>query len=70
MIFGTPHNVDFELLAKSHGIDSNTVTTLDQLTETISRKGPYLVRVLTDRDENVRVHERINQRVSASLRES
>ena len=70
MIFGTPHNVDFELLAKAHGIDSNTVTNLDQLTEAISRKGPYLVRVVTDRDENVRVHERINQRISASLRES
>lgn len=67
-IFGTPHNVDLEMLAKSHGIQAITVATLDQLTEAISLTGPYLVRVVTDRDENVRVHERINQQVSASLR--
>jgi len=67
-IFGTPHNVDLEMLAKSHGIHAITVTTLDQLTEAISCTGPYLVRVVTDREENVRVHERINQQVSASLR--
>ena len=66
-VFGTPHDVDIEMLAKSHRIESETVENLDQLTEAISQRGPYLIRVVTDRNENVRVHDRINQTVSLKL---
>lgn len=66
-VFGTPHDVDIEMLAKSHRIVSETVETLDQLTEAIVQRGPYLIRVVTDRNENVRVHDRINQTVSLKL---
>jgi len=66
-VFGTPHNVDIEMLAKSHRIESETVENLDQLTEAILQRGPYLIRVVTDRNENVRVHDRINQTVSLKL---
>ena len=55
------------MLAKSHRIESETVENLDQLTEAISQRGPYLIRVVTDRNENVRVHDRINQTVSLKL---
>ena len=30
--------------------------------------GPQVIQISTDRGENVRVHERINQMVSAALR--
>lgn len=66
-VFGTPHDVDIEMLAKSHRIESETVENLDQLTEAIVQRGPYLIRVVTDRNENVRVHDRINQAVSLKL---
>jgi len=66
-VFGTPHDVDIEMLAKSHRIESETVENLDQLTEAIVQRGPYLIRVVTDRNENVRVHDRINQTVSLKL---
>ena len=66
-VFGTPHNSDLVLIAKAHGLVATTVTSLDQLTDTLLNRGPQLIRIATDRGENVRVHERINQMVSAAL---
>jgi len=68
-VFGTPHNVDIEMLAQAHRIDALTVQNLDGLTDVLAQRGPVLVRVCTDRNENVKVHERINQAVAAALRE-
>ena len=67
-VFGTPHNADLVLIAKAHGLVATTVTSLDQLTDALLICGPQLIRIATDRGENVRVHERINQMVSAALR--
>lgn len=66
-VFGTPHNADLVLIAKAHGLVATTVTSLDQLTDALLIRGPQLIRIATDRSENVRVHERINQMVSAAL---
>ena len=66
-VFGTPHNADLVLIAKAHGLVATTVTSLDQLTDALLICGPQLIRIATDRGENVRVHERINQMVSAAL---
>ena len=66
-VFGTPHNADLVLIAKAHGLVATTVTSLDQLTDALLIRGPQLIRIATDRGENVRVHERINQMVSAAL---
>ena len=69
-IFGTPHNTDLALIARAHGLETTNVATLDQLSEALLIRGPQLIRVVTDRSENVRVHERINQIVSVSIRNS
>ena len=68
MLFGTPHEVNLEMLATAHGVPSVTVNSLDGLAEAIALRGPSLTRIVTSREENVGVHERINQMVSASLR--
>ncbi|MFM8003162.1 MAG: 2-succinyl-5-enolpyruvyl-6-hydroxy-3-cyclohexene-1-carboxylate synthase, partial [Actinomycetota bacterium] len=69
-VFGTPHNVDIEMLAKAHRLGAQTVQNLDDLTDALAQRGPVLVRVCTDRNENVKVHDRINQAVAAALREA
>jgi len=69
-IFGTPHNTDLALIARAHGLETTNVATLDQLSEALLIRGPQLIRVVTDRSENVRVHERINQIVSVAIRNS
>ena len=66
-IFGTPHKVDITMLAKAHQIPAETISNLDAFAEAVNQHGPFLIRVSTDRYENVQVHERINQMVSAAL---
>ena len=69
-VFGTPHNSDLMLLAKAHGLKTILVTTLEQLLEAMTIEGPQVIQISTDRGENVRVHERINQMVSVAIRNS
>lgn len=67
-IFGTPHQVDIKMLARAHQIIVHEIDSLTGLGEVLSQRGPWLARVVTDRAENVKVHERINQMVESSLR--
>jgi 2-succinyl-5-enolpyruvyl-6-hydroxy-3-cyclohexene-1-carboxylate synthase len=69
-VFGTPHDTDLLLLAKAHGLKTTLITTLEQLLETMMVNGPQVIQISTDRSENVRVHERINQMVSVAIRNS
>ena len=66
-LFGTPHGTDIEALARAHGADARTVTTADGLRAALDRPGPTVVRVVTDRAENVREHARLNAAVAAAL---
>ncbi|MFM8522455.1 MAG: 2-succinyl-5-enolpyruvyl-6-hydroxy-3-cyclohexene-1-carboxylic-acid synthase [Acidimicrobiaceae bacterium] len=67
-IFGTPHGVNLKLLAHAHQIDTHEIANLSDFAEVLSQRGPWLARVVTDRQENVKVHERINQMVASKLR--
>ncbi|MFM8947443.1 MAG: 2-succinyl-5-enolpyruvyl-6-hydroxy-3-cyclohexene-1-carboxylic-acid synthase [Acidimicrobiaceae bacterium] len=67
-IFGTPHGVNLKLLAHAHQIDTHEIANLSDFAEVLSQRGPWLARVVTDRQENVKVHERINQMVASNLR--
>ena len=66
-LFGTPHGTDVEALAKAHGVDARTVTSADDLRAALDRPGPTVIRVVTDRAENVREHARLNAAVAAAL---
>lgn len=66
-LFGTPHGTDVEALAAAHGIPSRTVTTCEELATAVATPGPTVTRIVTDRAENVRLHERLNGAVAAAL---
>jgi 2-succinyl-5-enolpyruvyl-6-hydroxy-3-cyclohexene-1-carboxylate synthase len=66
-LFGTPHDTDIETLAAAHRVPASTVETVDDLVDAIARPGPSVTRVVTDRAENVRVHDELNAAVAASL---
>jgi 2-succinyl-5-enolpyruvyl-6-hydroxy-3-cyclohexene-1-carboxylate synthase len=67
-IFGTPHGVNLKMVAQAHQIDTHEVANMSDFAEVLSQRGPWLARVVTDRQENVKVHERINQMVASNLR--
>ena len=66
--FGTPHDANIKMLAQAHQINTHELTNISDLAEVLSQRGPWLARVVTDRQENVKVHERINQMVASNLR--
>ncbi len=67
-LFGTPHHTDIEALAAAHGVAARTVSTLDELAAAVRTPGPSVIRVATDRAENVRHHDLLNAAVAAVQR--
>jgi 2-succinyl-5-enolpyruvyl-6-hydroxy-3-cyclohexene-1-carboxylate synthase len=67
MLLGTPHGTDIEGLARAHQIPASTITDAHQLAEQLTQPGPWLVRIPTNRAENVVVHDRLNAAVAAAL---
>jgi len=67
-LFGTPHGTDVVALARAHSIDAAGAATSDELRARLARPGPTVTRVVTDRAENVRVHDRLNAAVAAAMR--
>ena len=66
-LLGTPHGTDIEALAGAHGIPASTITDAAELAEKLAEPGPWLVRVPTNRADNVVVHDRLNAAVAAAL---
>ena len=66
-LFGTPHHTDLEAVASAHGIPAQTVTTVAALVSAVQAPGPTVTRIVSDRAENVRVHDRLNAAVAATL---
>jgi 2-succinyl-5-enolpyruvyl-6-hydroxy-3-cyclohexene-1-carboxylate synthase len=70
-LFGTPHGVKVEELAAAHGISSLTVedpAAFDAaVRSTMGAAGVWLVVVRTDRAENVKVHQQLNDAVARAL---
>lgn len=70
-LFGTPHGVQVEQLAAVHGIASLTVEDASAFApavqSTLATGGVWLVVVRTDRAENVKVHQQLNDAVARAL---
>jgi 2-succinyl-5-enolpyruvyl-6-hydroxy-3-cyclohexene-1-carboxylate synthase len=66
-LFGTPHGSDLVALASAHGLPAKTVTSTGELATALRERGPWLVRVASDRAGNVGVHERLHAAVAAAL---
>lgn len=63
-LFGTPHGTDVEALARAHGIEARTVSNGHELVAAVKMPGPSVTRVVTDRAENVKVHDLLNEAVA------
>jgi 2-succinyl-5-enolpyruvyl-6-hydroxy-3-cyclohexene-1-carboxylate synthase len=68
LLFGTPHGTDVEALAAAHGIPSATVASRDALADAVRVPGPTVTRVVSDRVENVRLHELLHEAVASVQR--
>jgi 2-succinyl-5-enolpyruvyl-6-hydroxy-3-cyclohexene-1-carboxylate synthase len=66
-LFGTPHRTDIVALASAHGIDAETVTSVESLLHRLALPGPTVTRVVTDRAQNVRFHAELEAAVVAAL---
>ncbi len=66
-LFGTPHGTDLVALAGAHGLAGVTVTSADQLRAALADPAVSVVRVVTDRAENVWVHDCLHAAVAAAL---
>jgi 2-succinyl-5-enolpyruvyl-6-hydroxy-3-cyclohexene-1-carboxylate synthase len=70
-LFGTPHGVDLCALAGAHGVPAERVSTRTGVQAAIAgaltRGGPRVVVVETDREANRRLHEELHRMVAAAL---
>jgi 2-succinyl-5-enolpyruvyl-6-hydroxy-3-cyclohexene-1-carboxylate synthase len=66
-LFGTPHGTDLAALARAHGLWVREADTVDQLADAWHLPGSGVVRVRTDRAQNVRVHDALHAAVAAEL---
>lgn len=68
-LFATPHGRSLTTIATAFGIDAMTVDTEEGLRSAVgNERGPLLVELETDREENVSVHERLRAAASDALR--
>jgi 2-succinyl-5-enolpyruvyl-6-hydroxy-3-cyclohexene-1-carboxylate synthase len=60
-LFGAPHDMSFATLARAFGMAATTVTSIDELSQTLSahRDGPLLVEVPTSRCDAVNERRRL-----------
>ena len=66
-LFGTPHSVDFESLAKAHGIPFIWVKTADELRRELGNSQTSMIGVRTDRKKNVDDHNELYVAVAEAL---
>ena len=66
-LFGTPHGTDLVGLARAHGLGARTVNSVDELLSAVNDREAAVVRVVSDRGENVAVHNRLQASVAAVL---
>jgi 2-succinyl-5-enolpyruvyl-6-hydroxy-3-cyclohexene-1-carboxylate synthase len=66
-LFGTPHSVDFEALAKTHGIAFTWVATAEELRRELSNSATSMIGVRTDRSKNVDDHNVLYAAVAEAL---
>jgi 2-succinyl-5-enolpyruvyl-6-hydroxy-3-cyclohexene-1-carboxylate synthase len=68
-LFGTPHGVDPLAVAAVHGLAATEIDDLSDLAPLVSTSGggPRVVRVRTDRADNVAVHRAIHEAVAGAL---
>lgn len=65
--FGAPHGLDFASAAQMYGLRYAQPATRVELESTLREAGPIVIEVKTDREENVREHQRLSTLVDSWL---
>jgi 2-succinyl-5-enolpyruvyl-6-hydroxy-3-cyclohexene-1-carboxylate synthase len=66
-LFGTPHGTDIVALARAHRLGARTVFTAADLADALGDAEAVVVRVESQRDHNVAVHDALHAAVAAAL---
>ncbi len=66
-LFGTPHNTDIVAVARAHGLGAQTVSTAKKLVQALNDDAVTVIRVASNRAQNVLVHDRINAAVGDAI---
>jgi 2-succinyl-5-enolpyruvyl-6-hydroxy-3-cyclohexene-1-carboxylate synthase len=70
-LFGTPHGLDFEPVAALYGVDFQRVTTREEyraaLKASFFAPGVQVIEIKTDREENLKLHQRIWDEVAKAV---
>lgn len=66
-LFGTPHGTDVVAVARAHGLGARTVESVDDLLAAVGDREAVVVRVPSNRDHNVAVHDALHAAVAAAL---
>jgi len=67
-LFGTPHNVNIELLVKAHGISCSTLRTVTELRSGLAQRGSQVFVINTDRQQNVTDHDLVYDAVARAIK--
>jgi 2-succinyl-5-enolpyruvyl-6-hydroxy-3-cyclohexene-1-carboxylate synthase len=72
-LWGTPHGLDFSHAAKMYGVGYQRVTTREEykaaLEASFSADGVQIIEIKTDREENLRLHQRIWDAVAEAVKD-
>ena len=70
-LFGTPHGLDFSHVGPLYGVDFQRVTTRAEycaaLKASFDAPGVQVIQVRTDREENLKLHQRIWDAVAKAV---
>ena len=66
-LFGTPHGTDLVGVARAHGLGARTAHTLLDLREALDDRECSVVRIVSDRDQNVLDHDAWHAAVAAAV---
>ena len=67
LLFGTPHEVDFQALAMAHGVPFAWASNASELRDLLNRAGTGIIGVRTNRTQNVVDHNYLYDAVSQAL---
>jgi 2-succinyl-5-enolpyruvyl-6-hydroxy-3-cyclohexene-1-carboxylate synthase len=67
LLYGTPHGVSFEHVAKTYGLSYFCATDEESLRDALAQSGTKIVEVVLDRSVNVSQHEELNSSIAAAV---
>lgn len=70
LLYGTPHGVSFEDLARAFGVPYALASSSKEIQEFLSRRGSMLIEIVSDRHANVSQHTILNDLIVSEIEKS